>query len=214
MIAVLAFLSGIMKTDAAGMPDSVSVRNVFASMPDSVFELIPKGARLDCLDFFDSNMRSTVRDRMDGLIQITSLSRDFLQLQSDSSLFVCFKILPCSRQNDGYIICVSTTLKGSSDYSKLDFYNSDWNRLSGEDYITMPGLKRFVNSGYAKKDSLALLESVLPFVSYSIMIGDSEPVMEISLTSQNQLGKEDSVYFSDWFAGRPVIFKWNGKRFK
>lgn len=210
---LLAFVPATM-TGTPVLDDSVQVRNVFANMPDSVLELIPRNTRLDCLDFFDSQMESTVRNRMGGLVQITGLSSSCLQLQCDGTECIGFKLLPCPGKSN-YLICVVTTLKGRSDFSTIKIFNKDWVEMPVQNYVQMPLLKSFVNSRYAKKDSIALLEQKLPFISYGIELDMSACSMQVSLTSQNQFSLEDSTYFSKWFAKDPAVnLKWNGRCFK
>lgn len=213
-IAALSLSFVFFAAEAATLNDSVQVRNVFADMPDTIMELVSRNARLDCLDFYDSQMKSTVRNRMNGLISITNLSNSFLQFQCDNTECVELKLLQSKRKSE-YFICVVTTLKGESDYSTVKFFNKGWEEMPVQNFVQMPPLETFVNRRYTKKDSIVMLEKILPFMSYGIELDMFTDVMRVSLTSPSQLSLEDSAYFSKWFAeDKAVELKWNGNCFK
>ena len=49
------------------------MRDVFATMPDSVLGLMTKNNRLDCIDFIENDMEAKVRNR--GLVDAWSQMR-------------------------------------------------------------------------------------------------------------------------------------------
>ena len=58
------------------------MRDVFASMPDSILEVMTKNNRLDCIDFIEHGMEARVRNRFDGFTQLKAMTLDYLDLRS------------------------------------------------------------------------------------------------------------------------------------
>ena len=83
------------------------MRDVFASMPDSVLEVMTKNNRLDCIDFIENNMEARVRNRFDGFSELKTLTKDYLNLNLTSSCLVEMKLLPVA-DSISYICVVKT----------------------------------------------------------------------------------------------------------
>lgn len=65
----------------ARMPaQAQTMKEVWASMPDSVMTLLTRNNRLDCLDYWEAGQEGRVTNRLDGDVRILFLSDDSLSV--------------------------------------------------------------------------------------------------------------------------------------
>lgn len=57
-----------------------TMKEVWASMPDSVMTLLTRNNRLDCLDYWEAGQEGRVTNRLDGDVRILFLSDDSLSV--------------------------------------------------------------------------------------------------------------------------------------
>ena len=80
-----------------------NIRTLFIEAPDSVFLLLPRNARADCVDFADAGMVYPVTNLLNGKSVLKELDDDYLLLQSTASSTVEMKLLP---YGESFLICV------------------------------------------------------------------------------------------------------------
>ena len=109
----------------------VLMREVFASMPDSVLPLVTKNNRLDCIDFIENNMDARVRNKVDEYVVLEALTEDYARFRTSASAVMELKLLPLSDSTS--VLCVVTTaeagVKESPSYvedSNIRFLSSSW----------------------------------------------------------------------------------------
>lgn len=136
----LLFLSTIL----FGMSLSLSAQNInslFVAMPDSLSPLLTKVNRQDFADFLSSGMKAVVKNKFGGESEMQKLTDDYIMLKTTDSSVEEMKMLPL---NDSVkIICVVKTYSGPVEDSKVEFYSTDWKKLSCEDFIKLPSLEDF-----------------------------------------------------------------------
>ena len=98
----------------------VKMRDVFAQAPDSIFPLMTKNNRLDCIDFIENSMRARVKNKFDTYSELLLLTKDYLKLQPSDKSTVEMKIF-----NDS-LICFVHTFQGPAADSEVSFYNLKW----------------------------------------------------------------------------------------
>ena len=96
------------------------MRDVFAQAPDSIFPLMTKNNRLDCIDFIENSMRARVKNKFDTYSELLLLTKDYLKLQPSDKSTVEMKIF-----NDS-LICFVHTFQGPAADSEVSFYNLKW----------------------------------------------------------------------------------------
>lgn len=112
------------------------MRDVFASMPDDVLEVMTKNNRLDCIDFIENNMEAKVRNRFDGYSVLQYMNDDYLRLLLTSNVQVEMKLLPV---NDSiHYICMVKTYGERMKESTMVIYTPEWERLPIENVFTAP----------------------------------------------------------------------------
>lgn len=80
-IILLSLLGQMM---CLSMYSQVRMRDIFASAPDSVFPLLTRNNRLDCIDFIENKMPARVKNRLDNVVELLKLGDAYLQLRTSS----------------------------------------------------------------------------------------------------------------------------------
>ena len=65
---------------------SITMRDVFRQMPDSLMPYLSKNNRLDFIDFLDSGMKAEVKNQLGGTSQMIALGDDSLTIRMNPSL--------------------------------------------------------------------------------------------------------------------------------
>ena len=102
----------------------VKMRDIFAQAPDSIFPLMTKNNKLDCIDFIENNMRARVKNKFDTYSELTMLTNDYLRLQQSEKSMVEMKIFSDS------LLCMVHTFLGPAADSEVSFYNLNWEPVS------------------------------------------------------------------------------------
>ena len=112
------------------------MRDVFAQAPDSIFPLMTKNNRLDCIDFIENSMRARVKNKFDTYSELTALTNDYLCLQLSEKSTMEMKIF-----NDS-LLCMVHTFQGPAADSEVRFYNVKWQPVDYISFRLMP-IQRF-----------------------------------------------------------------------
>ena len=118
---------------AISLADTLTVRKLFAEMPDAVVPYLTTNNRLDMLDFMDSNMKAEVTNDLGGKSLMTALSDDSISIklseasQLDMLLLTATQEIDSSRQ---VLMLVRTfIIDNESMEAAVEFYSARWNRL-------------------------------------------------------------------------------------
>lgn len=107
-----------------------SMKEIFGSMPDSIFPYLSRNNRLDMIDFKESGMKAEVDNSLEGKSRLDSLTADYLHLTLNEATTVEMKLLESDRLlNDttNTIVCIASTYSGVE--SNIEFYSSKWHKL-------------------------------------------------------------------------------------
>ena len=186
------------------------MRDVFATMPDSVLGLMTKNNRLDCIDFIENDMEAKVRNRFDGFTVLKALTVDYLDLQLTKNCRVEMKLLPAGDSLN--YICLSRTYSGPVPESVVELYTADWREMSGAEWIPRPAYADF----WTEHDSVDAEEAGrlqrlqdMRFVQASLQPDD----MRLTYTLQpGEVEKEEAGRMEELL--RPVVYEWDGRRFE
>ena len=115
-----------------------SIRSVFSEMPDSLLPYLTRNNRLDMLDFMESNMKAEVRNRFDGLSEMTSLKANSLHIQLNDASTVDIILFPVEEPIDSasQIVCILQSFCDRE--SMLSFYSMTWRQLPLKQYLSIP----------------------------------------------------------------------------
>lgn len=106
-----------------GLSAQVRMRDFFASAPDSLFSLLSKNNRLDCIDFMENNIAARVKNLLDQNSEMKVLTEDYLMMEMSPKGRVELLLL-----NDS-VICMISTCKGPAEDSRVAFYNERWEKI-------------------------------------------------------------------------------------
>ena len=66
---------------APALAQTMRMKDAFAAMPDSIFPLITRNNRLDCIDFIENNMEAQVKNIVDEPIEIAMINDTYIDLK-------------------------------------------------------------------------------------------------------------------------------------
>jgi len=118
-------------TVAAG--DSITIRDAFRQMPDSLLPALTQNNRLDFLDFHDAGMKAEVKNRLGGTSVMTALTNDSLSLKMSPALRTDMLLLTLDEPLDSVsqVIVVGETFLADSVYGEttVRYFTVDWHPI-------------------------------------------------------------------------------------
>ena len=130
-LAVITLCLALSLTVNAG--DSITIRDAFRQMPDSLLPTLTQNNRLDFLDFYDAGMKAEVKNRLGGTSLMTALTNDSLSLQVSPALCVDMLLLTLSEPLDSVcqVIVVGETFLADSVYGEttIHYFTTDWHSI-------------------------------------------------------------------------------------
>lgn len=185
----------------------LSVRDIFAAAPDSIFPLMTQNNRLDCIDFKENNMQARVKNRLDQYTEMTDLTQNYLRIQMTEHSTVQMRLLSASDS----IFCLISTYLGPTPDSRITFYRSDWTQIQID--APQPKVEDFWNP---VPDSLkqAARFTQMSLRDLTLISIDANPDEEARLTytlQTNELAGEEKKIAEEYT--HPLIYRWNGKDF-
>ena len=116
---MMAFLMATTLTQASAQ--SVTLRDVFKQMPDSLMPYLSQNNRLDFIDFLDSGMKAEVKNKLGGTSQMLSLGQDSLTIRMNPSLRTDLLLL------DSTVVMVETfTVDSVYGQSRVHYFTTAW----------------------------------------------------------------------------------------
>ena len=126
--------------------DSLTLKNLFVAMPDSLIPYLSKNNRLDFIDFMESNMKAEVTNELGGKSLMTALADDSISIQLNDACHVDLLLLNSTEEVDStsqVIAFVRTVgLENESRESVVEFFSVKWNRLTKTPPLTATDKKR------------------------------------------------------------------------
>ncbi|MCR5180955.1 MAG: DUF3256 family protein [Bacteroidaceae bacterium] len=207
------------------------MREVFATMPDSIAPMVSRNNRLDCIDYIENNMEARVRNVLDEYVTLEALTADYARFRTSTSVFLELKLLP--QTDSTSVLCmVRTAQTGEPDTSRrledsnIRFFKPDWTPLdSSFAYFTQPQLDDFILSGTL--DGTAVTPAPDENVSTSTAIEAARRSLQAFHPIRLTLSADDVTLIAELQLAylatdertamtpflRPQLFRWNGIRF-
>lgn len=125
---------------AGNISAQVTIRDVFKDMPIEIVPYLEENNKLDLIDFLDSGMKAVVSNALDGKTTMDSMTDSFIHLSLSNSYELSMKLLDVTQPVDStnQIVCLVKTYGVDIHESIVEFYSVKWNKLSTEEYLTMP----------------------------------------------------------------------------
>lgn len=121
---LLSFL--LLLTFAICTMAQTKMRDIMAEAPDSIFPLMTKNDRLDCIDYFENGMQARVKNVIEDYVQLEALTDDYLRIKLSKASVMEMKLLV--RQQDT-VLYVARTFYGPVADSDITLYDLQWNVL-------------------------------------------------------------------------------------
>lgn len=128
------------------------MKDIFANAPDSVFPLLTRNNRLDCIDFIENNMAAKVRNKMDDWAELKVLTPTHLLMQTSARGTVEMGLVGDS------LICVVRTYKGPAEDSRVEFVTTDWHPVQRKE-AARPDVSAFI-TGKMDGEARGILEAL------------------------------------------------------
>ncbi len=180
------------------------IRDLFASAPDSIFPLLTTNNRLDCLDFMENKMVARVKNRLDDVCEMKTLTDDYLMMQMSARSSVEMRLLSDS------LFCLVNTRMGPAPDSRVRFYDAQWQPVE----VAMPQ-PTIADFWQAVPDSVAsearfvqLSLEALRLVQVTAQTG--EPVLSFTLQT-SELSREERELAQRYV--HPLRYRWDGQAF-
>lgn len=114
-----------------------SFKQLFLSMPEEICPLLSEYNRLELVDNQTNNKEMKTRNHFKTFSKMTSLTDTYAHLELSNSASKTFKML-ATEQGENIIMVISTVVCDSVPDSSVSFYNTSWQQLPTEDYISLP----------------------------------------------------------------------------
>lgn len=119
----------------------LKMRDMFASMPDSIVPMMTKNNRLDCIDFIENEMEAKVRNKLDQFVELKKLTSDYLLLETSEVSWVEMKFVASSDSTG--IIYLVRSCKGPATDSHVLCFDQDWKPV--QNGVQRPAVESFFN---------------------------------------------------------------------
>ena len=165
----------------------VSIRDIYAEAPDSIFPLLTKNNRLDQIDFRENNMPAVVKNRFDDRCELLVLGERYLKLQLSERCVVEMRLLTDST------FCMVETYNAPAPDSHVRLFDSAWHELPRT--IERPAVDNFLSDDVDTDVRLAL--EALPLIKASLSPDDDSITFELQtseLTREQRTKAEGKVH--------------------
>jgi len=179
MIRILISFFILLSYSCTLSAQQVKMRDVFAQAPDSIFPLLTKNNKLDCIDFIENNMKARVKNKFDTYSELTALTDNYLRIQISEKSSVEMKIV-----NDS-LLCLVRTYYGPGADSQVFFYNMAWQPV--EYNLERPKADNFFMPD-ADGEVCGLLRQ-LPLIKASLNPDDTTLTWELQITELTETQK-------------------------
>lgn len=200
----------VLQSDSLDTEQPLLMRRVFAEMPDSIFVILTKNNRLDCIDFIENNLPAKVENRLGGKTELKTLTERYLDLQLTVSSRVELKLL--SGKDGQNYICMARTFYGPAAETVLKLYRKDWTEVDERKWLDRPKSDEY----WQVTDSLTEAEvdrwrqmQDMRFVT-ACLFADSDEILFQLHPGEVEYGESDKMKQ----ALRPIRMVWNGSRFE
>lgn len=190
-----------------------TMKQVFVTMPDSIFPYLTHNNRLDCVDFMESKMKAKFKNEFDETGELVALTQDYMKIRLNDNCTYEMKLFDVTEDTLQRIGLIRTYY-GPEPESKIEFYSTNWERLDNSSIICMPSFDSF----WQKPDTMSIeqLDSLRrlidPVIFTSAFQEPSDTPTIVFQLSMPLLNKEDVDRIKCYT--KSINIKWNGRIFK
>lgn len=170
----------------AGLDAQITATDAFTSAPRKVLPLLDTNARLDMVDYFNSNMSTGTGNAYGGKSRITAISPEKVSVAMTDASTWDFIILPGKTP----MIAVITTVATPAPDSRMTVYSSDWNRDLTAQVFKKPTLDMWLTP--EGKKNRAEVDMNVPFMLVSYNYDPASQTLTLNNNVKQFVG--DDVY--------------------
>lgn len=100
------------------------IREIWLSMPDSLVMYLDKNKRIEMIDYIDMKVKAEVRNTLEGMSVMDTLTHDFLQVTLSEASTLQMRTLVA--EDGDSVFCMVRTFRGPQAESEVFIYGHDW----------------------------------------------------------------------------------------
>ncbi|MDR2146792.1 MAG: DUF3256 family protein [Tannerella sp.] len=206
IISILVFF-------ALGFARAQTVAEVFIEMPDEMIIQLEEAWRKDIIDLYKSGKPAVLTNTMQGRSELKILTDNYLLLETTERSTLELKLLPLV--NNTHIICLISTCYAPAPDSKVEFYSTNWQKISGTELFTPATGAWFLKENadtasvqYGQAISLIYFD----LIRYSLNANDNRLTAEF--TYPQYLSEEERANLQPFLKEDRKIYEWRLSRFE
>ncbi|MDE6317830.1 MAG: DUF3256 family protein [Muribaculaceae bacterium] len=202
IISLLVFLG------AASVSAQMTPRSVIMTAPEKVQLTIDASTMLDMLDYYDSGVARTVKNKAGEDAVITEMSPSTITIRTGEARTLTLAILPYGKSE---IIMVIDRVDTPATDASVSFYDSRWNSLPVRKLLRVPALADW--TGKVTPERMREIENALPFLMVDASYNPDTRVLTFTPQLGDYVAKENADMLKE--ALKPQLeYVWSGKSFK
>jgi hypothetical protein len=190
------------------------ITSVFLSVPEDVLFGIDAQNKDRLVSYPNDTAEVKVRSQLNSQLKRTSISEDFIALETSSAGTLQLKLLPLI--NDSKIVCVVHTVCGKACDSRIAFYATNWQPIENTSSLfppMTPDLFIKPNVDRQSEDFQNALAALDMFVIRYELNAENDTV-NAYLDLQNYLQEEDYNKIKPYLIEQPKIIRWDKVSYK
>lgn len=200
-------LTFIIALSAIGV-NAKSMKELWASMPDSLMPTIDHTHRLEMTDFIGMGLKGDVDNLMGSKSVMDTITNNFIQLTLSESSIMQIKRLPII--NGDSILCVVKTWKAPEKESSVAFYDEQWQKLDKKlnlnDYLS----QLISRPDTMSEDSFSSLREDIDFTMVSASLNPKNDNLTLSVSIPNE-DKQKAKRLKDIMVSKSL--NWSDEKF-
>lgn len=185
---------------------------LFDSIPESILPLLSPVNRADFIDFLESDMKAEVKNKFDGVSEMTDLTDSYIRIKLTERTTWEMKVLPVNDSTK--VICVVSTACGPVCDSTVDFYTADWKKISTSEYLDPPVMDDYFQlTDSARLDDYNLYRSKMDILLATAALSKEADSLTFTLNTPQYVDKrspdeEKEITDVEAFLRKPLVYRW------
>jgi hypothetical protein len=197
----------------SGIIHSQTVSDVFIKMPDKMIIQLEKAWRKDIINLYKSGKKASLKNTMQGWSELKKLTDNYMLLNTTERSTIELKLLPLV--NDTYIICLISTVYAPVADSKVEFYTTEWKKLSEKElFIPITGAWFWKEDADVATVQYMESKSLIYFdlIKYSLNGDDNTMIAEYTLPEFWDNGEREKLLL--FLKDNKKIYEWKHSKFE
>lgn len=149
----------------------------FTQAPDRVISGIPRGVRLDAIDYFRSGISRDVKTEGGMAVRITELTDNTITIRRGEYNTLQLAVLPAGLDT---ILAVISTVDSPTGVSGIEFYDKEWHRTARRPF-RMPKFTEWLMPG--RQAEAEILQATLGFIPATARFSNTADTLFLTNTA-------------------------------